>query len=109
VDGKGVGAFEGLPDGSKVGTTAGLNVGSKEGRTVGINVGLVVGANVTQMFESQLLAMQSASEMHDCPIAHPPHDVPPQSMSVSSLFRTPSMHVADVGPTLGISVGLKLR
>ena len=86
VDGKGVGALEGLPEGSEVGTTVGLNDSTSEGRAVGINVWLVVGASVAHTFDTQLLAMQSVSDEHNCPIAHPRHDAPPQSVSVSSPF-----------------------
>jgi hypothetical protein len=53
---------------------------------VGINVWLVVGASVAHRFDIQLLAMQSVSDEHNCPIAHPRHDAPPQSVSVSSPF-----------------------
>jgi hypothetical protein len=37
---------------------------------------------------------QSAASVHDCPAPHVAQVVPPQSMSVSAAFFTPSVHVA---------------
>src|ERR1035438_10152792 len=43
----------------------------------------------------QMLLLQAPVVLHVFPVGHLLHDAPPQSMSVSSWFFTPSLHVGD--------------
>jgi hypothetical protein len=77
------------------------------GESVGLLEGVVVGANVVQIFvsPSQRLLLQSLSTKQPSPNAHE-GQLPPQSTSVSSPFKSPSMQVAVVGDGVGFSVGV---
>jgi hypothetical protein len=61
-------------------------LGTALGASVAVVEGCEVHLGTAHLDLAQLLAMQSVSDEHNCPIAHPRHDAPPQSVSVSSPF-----------------------
>ena len=111
-DGARVGAFVvGAPDGDGVGDALGravvgvLEVGAGLGELDGAMLGAWVASHRLGVVSRQSPLVQSLSPfLHCLPPRHFGHIPPPQSTDVSSPFLRSSLHVAFVGPNVGLGV-----
>ena len=92
----------GEADGDCEGPVVGPALGDVDGLVVGDAVGVSV-SHVPSSLHAPL--RQSRPATHFLPSAHGGHAGPPQSAAVSSPFKMPSRHVADVGENDGDALG----
>ena len=86
VVGAAVGPKLGLAEGAAVGARLGDDEGTLVGVSLGVAEGAGVGSDVAQISPEHTPPTQSEPTWHIMPVAHA-GQTPPQSMSVSSLFK----------------------
>ena len=97
-----VGLLEGICVGAAVGAIVGILLGIAEGDALGN----FVGVGVPHCPASQSPLKQSLPKPQTLPPPQLGHSTPPQSVSVSTPFWVPSLHVEGVGSDVGVEVGI---